>query len=54
LEFDPDLRIVLSHSVAVMTQAWDMPPTSQLIGVLVLINTKSMLTITRALKRLKE
>jgi hypothetical protein len=37
-----------------MTQTEDTPPTSQLIGVLVLIYTKLRLTITRAVTREKE
>jgi len=54
LEFDPDLGIVASQIVAMMTQTWVMPLTSQSIGVLVLIYIKFRLTITRAVKRVKE
>jgi hypothetical protein len=54
LEFDPDLGIVASQIVAMMTQTWDMPLTSQSIGVLTLIYIKFRLTITRAVKRVKE
>lgn len=54
MEFDPDLGIAASQIVAVMTQMWVTPLTSQLIAVLVLIYIKFRLTITRALKRVKE